>query len=228
MVVQVAMPTIAVGCWECDTFSSACHYTITVAGAEAVQPASMGVFTVSSITPTSDHGSRPIYEDTNGMHLYYWAASGNWNIDNNGGHTNHRAWVYASSTASCPTEATGWYAWSGSAYLSYGITVIGSSTEVSTTFPPLVSTTFPSLVATAFPPLGSTPAPTPASAYINLGEGKCRSSDGHEPAYTYHDGVGDRCQGFCDDDAECGGYSASMYNNCIMWMEYGLTGGGDA
>jgi len=56
------------------------------------------------------------------------------------------------------------------------------------------------------------------------GSGKCLKN-GVDPKYSYHGAV-TSCQELCDASGACGGYSVSDHNNCLLWLETGLTGGG--
>ena len=68
----------------------------------------------------------------------------------------------------------------------------------------------------------------PEKLYEDLGVGKCLLSF-HEPALTYHGGQGSAaCQQMCSDSSTRYGYSANTYNNCILWTQSGLSGGGPA
>merc|ERR1711988_801351 len=63
--------------------------------------------------------------------------------------------------------------------------------------------------------------------YKNLGSGKCLKG-GKDPRYSYHGGQGSSCKSMCDGRSNCHGYSVSSFNNCLLWSEAGLTGGGAA
>jgi len=48
------------------------------------------------------------------------------------------------------------------------------------------------------------------------------------PHYKYDSAEGHKCKALCDADEDCGGYSVSDYNNCLLWTEKAsdLLGGG--
>jgi len=64
-----------------------------------------------------------------------------------------------------------------------------------------------------------------AVTYTDLGWGKCLSN-GQDPTHTYHDRQGSVCQQMCSDSSCCYGYSVSGLNNCLLWTQSGLSGGG--
>lgn len=69
-------------------------------------------------------------------------------------------------------------------------------------------------------------ARTRDAAYDDLGLGKCIVEGGRDPANSFHMGKGHLCEQLCDESADCHGYSASDANNCLLWEETGLLGGG--
>jgi len=63
--------------------------------------------------------------------------------------------------------------------------------------------------------------------YETLGSGKCLTSDGQDPNYEYYANTSWwKCQAKCNSYSSCGGFSRSNYNNCLIWRETGLIGGG--
>merc|ERR1712048_460351 len=65
-----------------------------------------------------------------------------------------------------------------------------------------------------------------APAYNDLGTGKC-VVNGEDPEYAYLDGQGSDCEDLCTGSVDCYGYSVSSSNNCLLWTEPGLSGGGE-
>jgi len=102
-----------------------CPLVVQVSGAESVQSEFMGRFTQTSITSSNQNEYLPIYENSHGKHLYYWAPTARWLIDNNGEHYNNNGYMYSTSIAQCPTQATDWTLWDGNAWVStYLITIV--------------------------------------------------------------------------------------------------------
>jgi len=57
-----------------------------------------------------------------------------------------------------------------------------------------------------------------SSGYVNVGQGKCVTSSGGDPAHKYLHGVGEQtCRSECDADPGCWGFSVSIYGNCLHW-----------
>ena len=93
-----------------------CDY-VAISGAEAVQASRMGTFVKTANTSNN----RPVYQNSNGEFLYYWAASTSWQIGPN--YTSSPSWVYATGAVDCPSDVTQWSVWSGSTWSSsYGVT----------------------------------------------------------------------------------------------------------
>merc|ERR1712019_155353 len=65
-----------------------------------------------------------------------------------------------------------------------------------------------------------------APAYNDLGTGKC-VVNGEDPEYEYLDGQGSDCEDLCTGSVDCYGYSVSSSNNCLLWTQPGLSGGGE-
>jgi len=57
--------------------------------------------------------------------------------------------------------------------------------------------------------------------------GKCRTLDGKDPKYLYEGGKGHECEELCDSKRDCFGYSISGYNNCLLWLQRDIMGGGE-
>ena len=88
-----------------------------ISGAEAVQASRMGTFVKTANTSNN----RPVYQNSNGEFLYYWAASSQWQIHSD--YTSTLSWVYATGAVDCPSDVTQWSVWSGSTWSSsYGVT----------------------------------------------------------------------------------------------------------
>lgn len=68
-----------------------------------------------------------------------------------------------------------------------------------------------------------------SSRYVSMGSGKCVGSYGEPIAEKYYAGMGSKqCKKQCDRRSDCGGYSVSSYNNCLLWLSNAVTGGGPA
>merc|ERR1719285_873720 len=57
--------------------------------------------------------------------------------------------------------------------------------------------------------------------------GKCMTLDGADPKYLYEGGKGSECEQLCDGMIDCFGYSISGYDNCLLWLQRDIMGGGD-
>lgn len=73
------------------------------------------------------------------------------------------------------------------------------------------------------PTSSPTPDPSPApvlDGFQNLGTGKCRKGSAMvDPPYNYRHGKGESsCRSECQSRSDCGGYSVSRYNNCLLWL----------
>jgi len=88
-----------------------CTKVLSVTGAESVEPTSMGAFTKTSITPSSNHSGRAIYKNAHGRHLYFWKPAGNWIIETDGYFNNSVGVAYSHSDVECPDTATDWRVW---------------------------------------------------------------------------------------------------------------------
>jgi len=68
--------------------------------------------------------------------------------------------------------------------------------------------------------------PTPVT-YTEIPRGKCLRLDGGAPSHQWHGQTNERdCEQLCTDRSDCGGYSWSRYNHCLLWTQSGLMGGG--
>jgi len=66
------------------------------------------------------------------------------------------------------------------------------------------------------------------NAFTSQGLGKCITSEGADPVYDFIDGIGfTGCKQRCIDDKGCFGFSVSSYDNCLLWLQSDLVGGGD-
>jgi len=57
--------------------------------------------------------------------------------------------------------------------------------------------------------------------------GKCMTLDGKDPKYEYFGGKGSECEKTCDERRDCFGYSISGYDNCLIWLQRDIMGGGE-
>jgi len=65
-----------------------------------------------------------------------------------------------------------------------------------------------------------------SQTYTVHSSGMCQTMDGKEPKHKYYDW--DRnCEDRCNNDANCYGYSLSSHNNCLIWTQRDIKGGGD-
>jgi len=70
------------------------------------------------------------------------------------------------------------------------------------------------------------------TGYKNVGSGKCLyqpeapKPKAVDPKYKYESQKGRQCRELCDTDQECQGYSNDDVNNCLLWTEGPLVGGG--
>jgi len=56
--------------------------------------------------------------------------------------------------------------------------------------------------------------------------GKCQTVDGKEPKHEWY-GRDRNCEDRCNKDSNCYGYSLSSHNNCLIWTQRDIKGGGD-
>lgn len=73
--------------------------------------------------------------------------------------------------------------------------------------------------------VGLTCTATQQQTYTTYPGGKCQTTDGQDPSHTYHHGVSS-CEELCNQSMQCFGYSMSQYNNCLLWTQSNLMGGG--
>lgn len=64
------------------------------------------------------------------------------------------------------------------------------------------------------------------AGYADFGRRKCLTH-GRDPSHTFFHGQGHQCYQLCNSRSDCYGYSVSIYNNCLIFEECDLTGGGD-
>ena len=88
-----------------------CDY-VAISGAQAVQASSMGTFVKTSITSNT----RPVYQNSNDIFLYYQAATSTWQIGPD--YTSTLAFLADYGAADCPSDVTQWSVWSDSAWSS--------------------------------------------------------------------------------------------------------------
>jgi len=63
--------------------------------------------------------------------------------------------------------------------------------------------------------------------YTEIPRGKCTTLDGSNPSHRWHANTRKRdCEQLCTDRSDCGGYSWSRYNHCLLWTQSDLMGGG--
>jgi len=62
--------------------------------------------------------------------------------------------------------------------------------------------------------------------YTTHTSGKCQTLDGKDPKYKYY-GTAPDCEERCNKDSNCYGYSLSRYNNCLLWTQRDIKGGGN-
>lgn len=65
-----------------------------------------------------------------------------------------------------------------------------------------------------------------AATYKDAGKGKCLNRDGKNAASKYFARQGKDCEDYCSQNVKCFGYSVSSSNNCMLWTENALKGGG--
>jgi hypothetical protein len=111
--------------------AAVCFESVTVSGAEAVQADLMGVYSkLANVT----QGDRPVYQlvGYTVAYLFHWPSTSGWRIGSN--YTSDLAGVKNTGNAgvACPDQATGWQAYTGSAWVgTYPITVVQSAPTLS-------------------------------------------------------------------------------------------------
>jgi hypothetical protein len=109
-----------------------CFESVTVSGAESSSQADwMGVYPK---VPNVTQGARPVYQlvGYTVAYLFHWPSTSRWLIGPN--YTSGSSWVRSSGNAgaACPDQATGWQAYTGSAWVgTYPITVVQSAPTLS-------------------------------------------------------------------------------------------------
>ncbi len=101
-----------------------CPESVTVSGAEAVQPTRMGTYTK---VPNLTQGERPVYKLSGSivLYLYYWPSMAEWRIGVD--YTSHNTGVKSTGggAPACPDRATGWQAATANTWVStYPIRVV--------------------------------------------------------------------------------------------------------
>jgi hypothetical protein len=88
-----------------------CSTKLFVKGGEDLEPDCMGTFHRTMITPSENHSSRAIYENSKGKHLYFWKPAGNWIIETDGHFDNSFGALYSHADVRCPEDALDWKIW---------------------------------------------------------------------------------------------------------------------
>jgi len=65
------------------------------------------------------------------------------------------------------------------------------------------------------------------NAYTVSKGGKCMTLDAEDPKYEYFGNMGSECESKCDQRDDCFGYSVSGYDNCLIWLQRDIMGGGE-
>ena len=108
-------------CYGC---AGVCFESITVSGAESLLQASkFGTYTkLANVT----QGGRPVYQRVGSTvaYLFYWPSTRNWLIGSSYSSGTAGVKSTGSAGAACPYQATGWQAYTGTAWVgTYPITV---------------------------------------------------------------------------------------------------------
>ncbi len=105
-----------------------CVESVTVSGVDAEQPARVDTY---AKMPSVTHAGRPVYQlvGSTGMYLSYSASTGDWRIDSDYLLPDSSSVKSTGNAgAACPDQATGWQAYTGSAWVgTYPITVKATS-----------------------------------------------------------------------------------------------------
>merc|ERR1719204_1617101 len=57
--------------------------------------------------------------------------------------------------------------------------------------------------------------------------GKCMTLGGKDPKFEYFGNKGSECERKCDNRPDCFGYSVSGFDNCLIWLQRDIMGGGE-
>lgn len=143
----------------------ACPARVAVSGAETVQPAGMGVFTRTDLTPADASGNRSVYVNENhAAYMYYWAPSQRWLIG-----SSYKAAIAGvksrRDSALCPTDSSAWLVWYGSQWSSaYPITVSTVRPTSTTTILSTTSASHPTTTTVSTTTVSTTTAPTTSTS----------------------------------------------------------------
>lgn len=65
--------------------------------------------------------------------------------------------------------------------------------------------------------------------WVNTGSGKCQTWSGGDPSHSYYHGIGyNRCKSKCSSRGSCKGFSVSSFQNCLIWTQGQIMGGGNS
>jgi len=103
----------------------------------------------------------------------------------------------------------------------YALEEVVTTTTSTTTTSTTVTTTTAAMVVT-------TSTSTVAEPYKDLGTGKCQTLTGGDPLHSYIHNGGNACQESCNVRQDCFGYSVSNHQNCLLWLQPDIKGGGPA
>ena len=95
--------------------SGVCAGSVTVSGADAVQPARIDTYTK---IPSVTHAGRPVYQlaGSTVTYLYFWPSTSGWLIGSSYISGSSGVQSIGSAGAACPDQATGWQVWNGSVW----------------------------------------------------------------------------------------------------------------
>lgn len=94
-----------------------CASHITISGAEAYQNDMMGTYQRTDLAPTSFNGFKPIYESSNGHHLYFISSHNVWMIGYNGDTDNLVGGIYGyGGDVTCPETVSYWISYTSAGW----------------------------------------------------------------------------------------------------------------